>query len=152
MPIFVKIEGCPGSATAKGHSDWIEATNLTWNVSRNIAIKVGAGPHARDLGSATIGDVTFTKVPDKSTYKLTKEACKINPPGKKVEIEVVNSEMESTLKYTLTESLISNYSVRSNGENTEEHVTLNFTEVEWSHRPQKADGSLDSPLTDKFNL
>ena len=42
--IYLQLPGIPGTATERGHEDWIELTSATWGVEQSQAAGPGGGP------------------------------------------------------------------------------------------------------------
>ena len=134
MAIYLHVEGLEGDVTAAGHESWIECESLNWGVARGIQTPTGSAQE-RESTAPSISEVSVVKVMDKCTPKLFTEATV--GVGKLVKIDLVQTgdQLETYMAYTLTDTLISSYSVSSGGEKPTESVTFNFTKVEMKYTP-----------------
>ncbi len=141
MPIYLKYDGVPGSATAAGHEKWIEVNSFQWGVGRGISAPTG-GEENREASAPSVSEITVSKLQDVASAKLLLEA--LHGEGKTVTIDFVKTDkdkLETYLQYTLTNTMISGYSLSSGGDRPSETLSLNFTKVEFSLTPHKATGA-----------
>ena len=90
---------------------------------------------------------------DSSSVYLFQEAC-TGQKGKTVKIHLVStgSPGETYLEYTLTDALVSGYSVTSGGDRPSESVSINFTKLEMKYVPLDQDNKPGSPVTKGYDL
>ena len=141
-PIYIKIDGFPGEATAKGHEDEIEVLSFSWGLSNSSSIVIGGGGGA---GKASFKDFSFTNVVHKSSPKLML-AC---ASGQHIDNAVltIRKAGESPvdyLKLTFEEVFVSSFDQAGDegGDRPVENLTLAFFKVKFDYTPQKDDGSL----------
>lgn len=143
--IYMKVESVPGNATAVGYEDWIQIQSFQFGVSQNVATPQGGGQN-RDAGTASISDVSISKVGDKSDPELLK--AMFSGQGKKVEFDFVQRYGETLLaieKYVLTDVLGAHYGTSGGAGESQSSFGLNFATMEKSYIPRATDGSEGSP-------
>jgi len=70
---YLKIEGCPGEATATGHVGEIEI--LSWSFGSSNPSTVGPGSEGSGAGRVTISSFNFMKKVDKSSPDMWMKCC-----------------------------------------------------------------------------
>jgi len=133
MPIYLKYEGITtGSVTAKGFEKQIEFASAQFGCGRGIPAPTVGRAAEREPGSATVSELVLSKQFDNSSTDLFRESLK--GEGKKAEVHFVHTtgaESRLYLKLTLTDTLISGYSISSGGDLPSESLSLNFTKIKW---------------------
>jgi type VI secretion system secreted protein Hcp len=109
---------------------------MSWNVSRSLSTKTGQGKD-RESTSPHISEITLTTKMDKTSPVFFSEACV--GQGKTALIHLVQTTpngVETFIEYTLTNTLVSGYSVTADEDNRpQESITLNFTKIEMKYTP-----------------
>lgn len=151
MAIYLHIEGVDGDATAKGHEKWIEVHSLEWGVGRGIHTPTGSSQE-RESSSPSVSEITVSKPMDKCTPKLFTEACV--GIGKKVKIDLCQTgdKLETYMAYTLTDTLISGYSVSAGGDRPTESISFNFTKLEMKYTPYDNKNKPGSPIPAGYDI
>ena len=154
MPIYMNYDSLAikGDVTAEGHKDWVELNSFQWGVGRGISSPTGAAAD-RESSAPSVSEITCTKDQDKGSIKLLNEA--LQGEGKTVIIDFVKTDkgkLEKFLTFTLTNTMISGYSMSSGGERPSESLSLNFTKVEMKVTPLGAAGETESPETVTYDL
>ncbi len=151
MAIYLKYEGMTGEVTAAGHEGWIECSSLQWGVGRGIIMQTGASKD-REASSPSISEVTVTKLMDETTPYFFTEACV--GKSKKVEIHLVKTgdTLESYMEYTLSDCMVSGYSVSTGGDRPSESISLNFTKVEMKYIPFDDKHAAMAPIPAGYDL
>ena len=154
MPIYMNYNSLAikGDVTAEGHKDWVELNSFQWGVGRGISSPTGAAAD-RESSAPSVSEITCTKDQDKGSIKLLNEA--LQGEGKTVIIDFVKTDkgkLENFLTFTLTNTMISGYSLSSGGERPSESLSLNFTKVEMKVTPLGAAGETESPETVTYDL
>ncbi|MBS0644707.1 MAG: type VI secretion system tube protein Hcp [Acetobacteraceae bacterium] len=139
MPIYMKYDGgkIKGDVTAEGYKDWIEVNSFQWGVGRGISSPIGASAD-RESSAPSVSEIVVTKALDTATGALLTEAYQ--GEGVEVVIEFTKTDagqLEKYLTYTLSDTMISGYSISSGGDRPTESISLNFAKIECA--PQKAD-------------
>ena len=153
MPIYMDFDGVKGDVTAKGHEKWIEIHSFQWGVGRAISTPVGSSAN-REASSPSVSEITITKVLETSSPGLLGSALH-GAAGKTVKIDFLKTEkgqLEVFLKYVLSDTMISGFSVSSGGDRPSESLSLNFTKIEVTSTGAKPDGSGEGPVTVFYDL
>jgi len=154
MPIYMNYDSLAikGDVTEEGHADWVELNSLQWGVGRGISSPTG-GSADRESSAPSISEITVTKDNDSASVKLLDEA--LEGEGKTVIIDFAKTDkgkLEVYLTYTLTNCMISGYSLSSGGDRPTESLSLNFTKVEFKNTPMKSANEAGSPETVTYDL
>jgi type VI secretion system secreted protein Hcp len=145
---FLKIEGIPGESTDSQHKGEIELESFSWGATNSGALGGGGGGGA---GKVQIQDFHFVKRLDKASPKLFLAVS----TGQHLKSAVVTGrhagrQGQDFLVYRLSDVQVSSYQIgalsHAAGEPSDQ-ISLNFGRVEIEYRPQKPDGTLDSPIT-----
>ncbi|MGF1725746.1 Hcp family type VI secretion system effector [Photobacterium nomapromontoriensis] len=131
-----------GETTAAGFKDMITLLSVDWSVGREITSYTGTS-HDREASSARLYDMTITKLQDRSSTLLFKEAT----IGKGVEvffhITKQGKEVEEIMKIKLTDAMISNFSVSIQDDRPVETITISYTEMEMTVNPSDDKNDFD---------
>lgn len=151
MAIYAKLGKINGDATHENHKQWMTLDSLQWGVGRAIATPVGSAKN-REASEPSISEVTVTKQMDESSPTLFTEAC--TGKAMKVEIHLVTTgdPGDTYMEYTLTDAMISGYSVSSGGDRPSESLSLNFTKLETKYTPYDSDHNPGNPVTTSYDL
>ena len=152
MPIYMKYDTIQGDATAEGHEKWIELNSFNWGVGRGISSPTG-GSADRESSAPSVSEITCTKAQDVASTKLLSQA--LQGEGVVVEIDFCKTDkgkLETYLKYTLTNCMVSGLSNSSGGDRPQETLSLNFTKVEYKLTTQTAAGATGEPDTITYDL
>jgi type VI secretion system secreted protein Hcp len=152
MPIYLQLDGIPGDATHETHKGWMDIESIHWNVSRNMNTAAGSTAN-REASEPTVSEVVLTKVSDSSSTKLFAEACS-GRTGKLTTIHLVTTGNpgDTYIEYKLTNTLVANYSVDSNGDRPVETIRLNFTKMEVKYIPYDENHKAKSPMISSYDL
>jgi len=154
MPIYMNYDSLAikGDVTEDGHKDWVEVGSFQWGVGRGITSPTGASQN-RESSAPSVSEITLSKPTDKASSKLLTEA--LQGEGKTVIIDFCKTEKGKLvvyMTYTLTNTMISGYSLSSGGDLPSESLSLNFTKVQYSMTPQKPDGTPGEPDRVTYDL
>ncbi len=152
MAIYLKYEGIEGEATHDTHKKWIDVSSLQFGVGRGISTPAGASTN-REASEPSISEVVVTKTLDGASPKLFTESV-TGTTGKKVEIHLVSTGNPGNtyVEYTLTNALISGYSVSSGGDRPTESLSINFTKIEFKFIPYDDKNKGGTPVTVNYDL
>lgn len=146
---FLKIKGIDGESQDKDHKGEIEIDSYKWGLN-NEAVSAG-----RKSGKPSLNDFTFTARVNKSTPILMQAAA----TGRHFEEAILtvqrpgDSRKQDYFIITLKDIHVSAYQTSGSGDTIPtDQVSLNFTKIEQSYYPQKADGSLDSPVKGGYDV
>jgi len=120
-----------GNVTAEGYQETINVNSFSWGVGRGISMESGAIAN-REATRPSLSEITISKIMDNSTPGLFKESVS-GDAGAEVVIEFVATgakKIETYMKYTLTNCLVSSYSVSADAEGKPvESLSLSYTKV-----------------------
>src|SRR4051812_16488362 len=135
MAIYLKYDGIDGEATHEDHKQWIDIGSMQFGIGRAISTPAGSTAN-REASEPSVSEITVTKSMDGASPKLFTESATGNV-GKVVKIDLVStgSPGNTYVTYTLTNTLISGYSVSTGGDRPTESVTLSFTKIEYKFIP-----------------
>ena len=155
MAIYIKYSSpdVKGDVTTAGFKDQIEVHSFQWGVGRGIGSPTGASGN-RAATTPSVSEVTVTKNQDNASGALLKEALSSGGKAKLV-ISFVRTDQggaDSYLEVTLTDTMISGYSLSSSGDRPSESISFNFTKIETKFTPIKEDGSKGSPYPVTYDL
>jgi type VI secretion system secreted protein Hcp len=153
MAIYMKIDTIKGDVTAAGYTEWIAIHSLQFGVGRGISSQVG-GAAKREASAPSISEVTITKSFDKSSIELF--AWSLAGKSKLVKIDLVQTgtkdQLNAYLKYELTNTLLSGYSLSSGGDLPTESISLNFTKITEKYTQYKDDNAVGQPVLKGYDL
>jgi len=154
MPIYMNYDSLAlkGDVTEEGHVGWIECNSFQWGVGRGISSPTG-GAADRESSAPSVSEIVVTKATDSSSVKAVDEA--LQGEGKTVIIDFCKTDkgkLEVYMAYTLTNTMISGYSLSSGGDRPQESLSLNFTKVEFKNTPMKSANEAGSPETVTYDL
>ncbi|KAB0680246.1 Hcp family type VI secretion system effector [Aureimonas leprariae] len=152
MPIYLQIDGIQGDATHEQHRKWMDIEAIHWNVARNMKTSAGSAAN-REASEPNVSEIVLTKISDSSSTRLFGEAC-TGRSGKRAVIHLVStgSPGQTYIEYTLTNTLIANYSIDSNGDRPVETIRLNFTKLEVKYIPYDESDRPQSPTIASYDL
>lgn len=149
MPIYMNYNdlAIKGDVTEEKHAGWIELNSVQWGVGRGVSSPTGASAD-RESSAPSVSEITVTKATDAASTKLLNEAYQ--GEGQKVVIDFCKTDkgnLEVYLTLTLTNTMVSAYSLSSGGDRPSESLALNFTKIEFKNTgmgPANEAGSPDS--------
>ena len=150
---FLKIPEAPGESPDSKHSGEIEVIDFSFGIQQSGTSAFGGGAGA---GKANFNDFHFTKRYDKASPKLM-QICATGEHIKSATLTCrkAGKTQQEFLKWKFTDLLISGYQTGGSGGSDVlpmDQVSFNFTKIEVSYAPQKADGSLDAAIPAGYDL
>jgi type VI secretion system secreted protein Hcp len=145
MAIYMNYNSIPGDVTESGHTTWIELSSFNWGMGRGISTTVGSGAE-RESSAPSVSEIVVTKDNDVASGKLLVEA--FTGEGQTVQIDFTRTakdQQDIYLTITLTNTIISGYSMASGADRPTETISLNFTKILVSTKQMAADGSEAQP-------
>jgi type VI secretion system secreted protein Hcp len=152
VDIFLKIQGVEGESQDAKHRSEIELTWWGWGVQQSgfsavahTALALPKGP-----SKALFQDLTFKHKVDKASPRLiTHCAAGTHIPTALLTLRKAGRATVEFLKIKLSDVTVS--SVTLDSDSTDgvplETVSLQYAQIDFEYAPQKADGSLDTPIT-----
>jgi len=149
---FLKIEGIKGESTDSKHKDEIEVESFEFGVT-NIGTGGRGGGHGS--GKASFKDISFVKRADTASPTLMVKCAKGEHIKKAMlTVRKAGGTQQDYYKVELTDLMISSF--HNSGSDTDsvplEHVSLNFSKIEFYYSPQSADGSLGAKTHGGYDL
>ncbi len=163
---FLKIEGIEGESEDSEHKGEIELGSFNWEEAQQGSFSQGGGGGS---GKVKMGNFDFIARTSKASPKLML-ACATGQhiPSATLNCRKAGGGQQDFYTVTFSDVLVAKYHVGSgdgNGVHEEEvaaggydegvltdEVSLNFGKIEVEYKPQKPDGSLDSPVKVGYNL
>ena len=156
MPIYIKYTNptINGDVTTSGFEKQIEINSFQWGVGRGVGSPTGASGN-REASTPSVSEITVSKSLDNASGNLLKES--LSSGGKStLVISFVRTDgtagADTYLEVTLTDTIISGYSMSSGGDRPSESISFNFTKIEVKFTPQNADGTKGSPFPVTYDL
>lgn len=151
--IFIKFpNGITAETTQDGHEGSVAAMSVQWGVGRSVSNSFTSS--GRETSTPVFSEMVITKMFDSSSNDLALAASK----GKSMDEVTVTfrkdtgEEQLDYLVYTLTDVLISSYSMSSGGETPMESISLNYTKIASKYTKQADDHSAGSEHDFEYNL
>jgi type VI secretion system secreted protein Hcp len=147
VAIYMKFGSVDGAVTTKGFEKWIELNSLQWGVSRAVGT-AARGSTTRESSEPSISEMVLTKRMDTSSNKLFMDSVG-GDFSTKVTIKLTTTtkdQVTTFLKYELTNTGVSAYTMQTGGEAPTESLSLNFTKVQitYTGMDSKTSGSPDT--------
>lgn len=155
MSIFMQIDGIEGEASDPQHKGWIDVRNMRWGVERAITSHTSTQGD-RESANATITDLTFKKLMDKSTAKLFLAAC--CGRGQTIKIHLTKtgtgSGSDTFMEYILHHAIVSDYQMAAWNDDLDrpiEKIKISFVKLETRYTPYDEDGLANAALAVAFD-
>jgi type VI secretion system secreted protein Hcp len=146
---FLKIDGVEGESVDAKHKGWIDVDSWSWGETNSGAHQVGSGGGA---GKVVMQDLHFVTRVSKASPKLFL-ACAAGTHLKEARLVARKGggkAQQEFLTWTFSDLLVSSYQTGGSEAGSPlplDQVSLNFTKVKVEYKAQKADGSLDAPIS-----
>jgi len=149
---FIKIDGIAGESTDSKHSGEIDVQSWSWKQAQGGSLS-GGGSGA---GKVVVGDFEFVAATSKASPTLFVNCAS----GAHIKTALFTArkaggQQQEYLKFTLTDVVVSSFHMAAGGEAgvlPSETVSLKFASIKMEYSPQKADGSLGSPVITGWNV
>ena len=139
--IFINLgSGIKGESEQEGHIDTISASSIQWGVGRAVGTYTSGN---RETSSPSFSELVFTKTFDISSNDIA-VAASMGKSLAEVTITLRKDTGEGGidyLVYTLTDCIISGYSVSSGGTTPMESVSLNYVKIKSVYKKLATDHS-----------
>jgi type VI secretion system secreted protein Hcp len=145
---FLQIDGIEGESTDAKHKGWIDVESWSWGEAQTGTLHTGSGAGA---GKVAFQDFHFTTRVSKASPKLFL-ACASGQHLKEARLVArrAGKDQQEYLTWTFSDVLVSSYQtggVEESNEPARDSVSLNVTKAKVEYRAQKADGTLDAPIS-----
>jgi type VI secretion system secreted protein Hcp len=149
---FLKIEGIDGESTDGKHGGEIDVESWSWGATNSGTSAGGGGGGA---GKVSMNDFHFVMRANKASPKLML-SCSTGEHLKSATLTCrkAGGEQQEYMTIKMYDLLVSSYQTGgSNGDVIPlDQISLNFSKIEFEYKPQKADGTLDSPVKTGYDL
>jgi len=150
---YLQIEGIEGESTKKHCENHIELLSWSWGETNTGSMSHGTGG---GTGRVSMQDFNFTMTVNKATPKLML-ACATGEHIKKAVLTCreAGKEQQEFLKITFSDILCSSYQIGgSHGDDNKpvDHVSFNYTKVEWEYKQQDEKGQTGKPVKAGYDL
>ena len=152
MAIYMKIDGIDGNVSAKGHEKWIEISSAQFGLGRSIPMAVGTVSN-REASHPSFSEVTMTKAMDDASPYLFQEAC--TGTAKNVLVHVTKTganALDNIVEYTLEKSMLSSYSISTDGDKPIETISCSYTKIEMKYIQWSEDHTQSSQIPVSYDL
>ncbi len=143
--MFLKMDGIQGETVDAKHKGEMDVLAWSWGQSTGTArTRRGVIP------TACVQDLSLTKYIDSATPGLIMNGMTGQvAPTAVLSIRKAGGTQQEYLRLTMRNVTISSFSTGGSGgeDRLTENVTLHFDSMEGQYQKQKADGSLDAPIT-----
>lgn len=152
--IFLKIPGVEGESVDAKHPKEIDLLSFSWGEANNAAI--GPSASGAGVGKVAAQDLQIVKHVDKASPRLF-IACATGEHFKTAVLvarKAGNNPLEY-LKLSFADVIVSAYHITGTADGITtpvENVGLKFGKLEMSYTPQRADGSGDTPIVQKYDF
>ncbi len=144
---FLKIDGISGESADAKHKNEIELNSYSWSKGEPGLVQT-ATSGGGGAGKVQVHDIHFKQDVSKASPQLMQAVAS----GKHIKEAVLTVRkagkgQQEYLIIKMSDVVISSY--RTAGDNSgvvTDEFSLNFAKIEYSYSPQKADGSLDTPV------
>ena len=151
--IFLSIEGIKGESTDDKHKDEIEILSYSWGATQSGTMATGGGAGA---GKVQFQDLHFTSSVSKASPLLFL-GCATGEHIKEATITVrkAGGQQQDYLIIKLNDVLVSSYQAGgSSGSDAvpTDQISMNYAKIEFTYKPQKADGTLAGDVRAGWDL
>jgi type VI secretion system secreted protein Hcp len=154
VDMFLKIKGIQGESKDDKHKDEIDVLSWSWGETQTGTFAAGGGGGA---GKVAMQDFHFVMKVNKASPKLL-QACATGSHIGDVTLvcrKAGGKEGQEFIKVVFADCLVSSYQTGASSGGDEiptEQISLNFAEIKYDYRAQKADGTLDGPVSAGYNI
>jgi type VI secretion system secreted protein Hcp len=151
---FMKIDGIEGESTDAAHKGEIEVDSFSWGLSQSGVASATGGAGS---GKVQFQDFHFMSPTSKASPKIFL-GCATGQHYKEATLSCrkaggdANSARATFMVVKMNDVLSSSYQNSGSGEQPTESVSLNFTKIEFSYRPQNSDGALGEAVTAGWDI
>jgi len=143
---FLKIDGIEGESTDAKHKNEIDLLSWSWGETNAGS---GATTGGRGAGKVSMQDLVVSMEANKASPKLMLH-CATGEHIKTVALTCrkAGGEQQEYMTILLSDVLVSSYQTGGSSGDVipVDTVSLNFGKIEYEFKPQKGDGTLDSPV------
>lgn len=150
---FLKIDGIAGESADAKHKAEIDIESWSWGANNSGNMAHGGGGGA---GKVQMQDFNFVMRENKAS-PLLMLACAEGQHIKSAQLTCrkAGKDQQEFLTIKFSDLLISSFQTGGSAHGDVvpvDQISLNFSKIEYEYKPQKADGTLDSPSKAGWNL
>src|SRR5262245_11332810 len=149
---FLKLTDVEGESSQKGHEGQIDLLSWSWGESNSGSSSEGGGSGS---GKVNMQDFNFAMKINKASPALFK-FCASGTHIKEGTLTCrrAGKEPRPYLSIKFTDCLVSSFQTggSSGDEVPTDQISLNFSKIEYSYTPQKADGTLGTAIPAAYDL
>ena len=135
MPTYLKYGKIKGDVKKPPpYRSWIELQSLQWGAGRNISSPTGASA-SRESSQPNVSEIVVTKVMDEVSSSLLYQEVLMGGNGVVAVIDFVRKDGSVYLRYTMSGTFISGYSISGGGDKPTESLSINFLNVDVKFDP-----------------
>ena len=147
VDFFLSIDGIKGESSDSKHKEEIQIESWSTGANQSGTMSFGGGGGA---GKVSMQDFNFVMKVNKASPLLMK-SCATGAHIKKAVLTCrkAGKDQQEYMTVTLSDILVSSFQTGGSGGSDIlpiDQVSLNYSKIEFSYKPQKADGSLGSPV------
>jgi type VI secretion system secreted protein Hcp len=150
---FIKFDGIKGESTDSKHKGEVDIESWSWGETQSGSVGPGGGG---GTGKVAMQDFHFVMRLNAASPGLM-QAC---ATGKHIKTAVLTGrkagkQQMEYLTFKFHDVLVSSFQTGGSEQSDvvpTDSVSLNYAKIEVAYRPQKPDGTLDSPIHFKFDL
>lgn len=155
MAIYLKWADCDGPVTTKGFEKQIEPQSFQWGMGRGVSMQSGS-VQGRESSLPSLSEITITKEYDVSSPGILKKSLNGDSTASLifsfVRTETGGKGATVYMKVTLSNVIVSGYSISSGGDKPSESISLAYTKVEFADTPMTIDGKPGTQVINTFDL
>ncbi len=151
---FLKIDGVSGESPDAKHKGEIQLESFSWGEANPGGATLGGGGGA-GAGKVQMQDLVFTMAVSKASPKLML-ACATGKHHKEAVLTVrkAGKTQQEFLVFKFKDVVVTSYQIGGSelGDAPMDQGSLGFSTIQMEYKPQKADGSLDTPVKAGWDL
>ncbi|MFC3151761.1 Hcp family type VI secretion system effector [Litoribrevibacter euphylliae] len=142
---YLNYEGIKGETTAEEFKDMITLLSMDWGSSRELSSFTGTAQD-REASSTRLSDIVITKLQDKASPDLFKEATIGKGKSAVFHITKQGDKIEEIMKIELSDAMVSSYQMSVQGDRPIETITISYTELMMTVTPTDDKNNVSAPL------
>ena len=149
---FLKIDGIEGESQDSKHKSEIQLESWSWGSTQSGSFSHGGGGGA---GKVQMQDFHFVMKVNKASPKLF-DACATGShiPKAVLVCRKAGKQQQEFLTVVFKDILVSSYQTGGSAADVipTDQISLNFADIEFDYKEQKADGTLGASVKKGYNL
>ena len=150
---FLKIDGVQGESADAKHKGEIELESFSWGETNTVSGPGGGG--GGGSGKVQVQDLIVTMHVSKASPKLML-ACATGKHHKEAVLTVrkAGKSQQEFLIFKFKDVIVTSYLTSGSAQSDVvlDQASMGFSTIQMDYRPQKADGSLDTPVKSGWDV